>query len=133
MSLVKISAPFVPFITDEIYQNLVVNLDKEAPASVHLCLWPEVDESAIDKDLEKEMDLEYITKYQTNPDLPKDTIRVIQEGNVGSMQKIIQKEYLQYDWIDLNEIDKCNLLPVCLKDILKRKQFPIHTINNDLN
>lgn len=42
------------------------------------------------------------------------------------------KEYLQYDWIDLNEIDKCNILPVCLKDILKRKQFPIHTINNDL-
>lgn len=43
------------------------------------------------------------------------------------------KEYLQYEWIDLNRIDKCNLLPVCLKDILKRKQFPIHTINNDLN
>ena len=59
VNLVKISAPFVPFITDEIYQNLVVNLDKEALASVHLCLWPEVDESAIDKDLEKEMDLAY--------------------------------------------------------------------------
>ena len=46
-------------MTDEIYQNLVVGLDKNAPESVHLCLWPEVDETAIDKKLEKEMDLAY--------------------------------------------------------------------------
>lgn len=58
-TLIKIAAPFVPFITDEIYQNLVVSLDKNAPESVHLCLWPEVDESAIDSELEKEMDLAY--------------------------------------------------------------------------
>ena len=58
-TLIKVAAPFVPFMTDEIYQNLVVGLDKEAPESVHLCLWPEVDETAIDKELEKEMDLAY--------------------------------------------------------------------------
>ena len=57
--LVKIAAPFVPFMTEEIYQNLVVNLDKTLPESVHLCLWPEVDETQIDKNLEKEMDLAY--------------------------------------------------------------------------
>ena len=59
VKLVKVAAPFVPFMTDEIYNNLVVNLDKNAPESVHLCLWPEVDESAINKELEKEMDLAY--------------------------------------------------------------------------
>ena len=59
VNLIKISAPFVPFMTDEIYQNLVVGLDKKAPESVHLCLWPEVDEKAIDKKLENEMDLAY--------------------------------------------------------------------------
>ena len=59
VSLIKISAPFVPFMTDEIYQNLVVGLDEKAPESVHLCLWPEVDEKAIDKKLENEMDLAY--------------------------------------------------------------------------
>ena len=59
VKLCKISAPFVPFMTDEIYQNLVVGLDKTAPESVHLCLWPEYDESVVDKDLEKEMDLAY--------------------------------------------------------------------------
>lgn len=58
-TLIKVAAPFVPFMTDEIYQNLVFGLDKNAPESVHLCLWPEVDEKAINKQLEKEMDLAY--------------------------------------------------------------------------
>ena len=58
-TLIKISAPFVPFMTDEIYQNLVVGIDKDAPESVHLCLWPEVDESVIDHKLEEEMSLAY--------------------------------------------------------------------------
>ena len=46
-------------MTDEIYQNLVVGLDSKAPESVHLCLWPEVNENEIDKNLENEMDLAY--------------------------------------------------------------------------
>ena len=58
-TLIKVSAPFVPFITEEIYQNIVCNLDKEAPESVHLCYWPEVNESEIDKKLEDEMDMAY--------------------------------------------------------------------------
>lgn len=41
------------------------------------------------------------------------------------------KEYLQYEWIDLNEIDKCNLLPACIKDILKEEKLPVHKINID--
>ena len=58
-TLVKVAAPFVPFITDEIYNNLVCSLDKDAPESVHLCYWPEVNEAEIDEKLEKEMDLAY--------------------------------------------------------------------------
>ena len=58
-TLIKVAAPFIPFMTDEIYQNLVCNLDKTAPESVHLCYWPEVNENEIDKNLEKEMDLAY--------------------------------------------------------------------------
>ena len=58
-TLVKVAAPFVPFVTEEIYQNLVVGLDKSAEESVHLCAWPLVDENAIDEKLEKEMDLAY--------------------------------------------------------------------------
>ena len=59
VTLCKVAAPFVPFITEEIYQNLVVNLDKDAIESIHLCTWPTVDEKAINKELEKEMDLAY--------------------------------------------------------------------------
>ncbi len=58
-TMVKVAAPFVPFITEEIYQNLVCGLDKEAPESVHLCYWPEVNENEIDKKLEDEMSLAY--------------------------------------------------------------------------
>ncbi len=59
VKLAKISAPFVPFITDEIYQNLVLGLDNTAPESIHLCTWPEYNETAVDKQLEQEMDLAY--------------------------------------------------------------------------
>jgi isoleucyl-tRNA synthetase len=58
-TLSLVAAPFIPFITEEIYQNLVVSLDKDAPESVHLCHWPTVNEEAIDRDLETEMDLAY--------------------------------------------------------------------------
>ncbi|MDR3598669.1 isoleucine--tRNA ligase [Clostridium sp.] len=58
-NLVKVASPFVPFMTEEIYQNLVVNLDNNAPESIHLCAWPQVNKEAINKELEKEMDLAY--------------------------------------------------------------------------
>ena len=59
VTLAKVSAPFVPFMTEEIYQNLVVGLDKNAPESIHLCTWPKVNLRKIDKKLEEEMDLAY--------------------------------------------------------------------------
>ncbi len=58
-TVVQVAAPFIPFVTEEIYQNLVVNLDKEAPESVHLCMWPEYEEKFVDKDLEAEMEVAY--------------------------------------------------------------------------
>ena len=58
-TLVTVAAPFVPFISEEIYQNLVVSLDKDAVESVHLCKFPEADKAAINVELEKEMDLAY--------------------------------------------------------------------------
>lgn len=59
VTLIKVAAPFIPFMTDEIYQNLVTNLDNNAPESVHLSLWPEYDETKIDRKLEEEMGLAY--------------------------------------------------------------------------
>ena len=59
VTLSKVAAPFVPFITEEIYQNLVVNFDENVPESIHLCFWPEVEDAKIDVKLEKEMDKAY--------------------------------------------------------------------------
>ncbi len=56
VTFVKLSAPLIPFMTEDIYRNLVALNDKNAPESVHLCDYPVADESLIDKDLEKEMD-----------------------------------------------------------------------------
>ena len=56
VTLAKVSAPFVPFMAEAVYQNLVTNLDKSAPESVHLCLWPEAEEAAIDPQLEASME-----------------------------------------------------------------------------
>ena len=56
VTICKTAAPMVPFLTESIYQNLVRNVDSSAPISIHLCDFPEVDESLIDTDLEKSMD-----------------------------------------------------------------------------
>ena len=55
-TLSRVAAPFVPYMTEEIYQNLVVNFDKSACESIHLTLFPEYDESMIDTELEKNME-----------------------------------------------------------------------------
>ena len=59
VTLCQVAAPFVPFITENMYQNLVVSLDKEAKESVHLNMWPEYHEEEVDKNLEEEMELAY--------------------------------------------------------------------------
>ncbi len=56
VELVKTSAPFVPFISEEIYLNLVRNLDKNAPESIHLCDFPVANKDYVDADLENYMD-----------------------------------------------------------------------------
>ncbi|MDD6312705.1 MAG: isoleucine--tRNA ligase [Firmicutes bacterium] len=55
-TFVKLAAPMVPFITEDIYRNLVCSIDKKAPESVHLCDYPVCDESLIDTELEQKME-----------------------------------------------------------------------------
>lgn len=59
VTLCQVAAPFVPFMTEEIYQNLVVSLNPKAPESIHLLMWPQYNEGAVDKALEKDMDIAY--------------------------------------------------------------------------
>ncbi len=56
VTFAKCAAPMVPFITENIYRNLVCSIDNNAPESVHLCDFPTADENKIDAELEKNMD-----------------------------------------------------------------------------
>ena len=56
VTIAKTAAPMVPFLAEEIYQNLVRSIDKTAPESIHLCDFPTVEEKWIDKELESKMD-----------------------------------------------------------------------------
>ena len=56
VTLSKVIAPFVPFMAEEIYQNLVVNNVPGAPESVHLCDFPACDAARVDQDMERQMD-----------------------------------------------------------------------------
>ena len=54
-SLVKVLAPYLPFLTESIYQNIVRTVDPSAPESVHLCDFPACDESMVDSEIERQM------------------------------------------------------------------------------
>ena len=56
VTVAKLSAPFIPFMSEDIYRNLVCSVDKNAPESVHLCDFPVADESLINPSLESNMD-----------------------------------------------------------------------------
>ncbi len=56
-TVVKLAAPFTPFITEEIYANMVKKVDASAPESVHLCDWPAYHAEWVDTELETNMDL----------------------------------------------------------------------------
>jgi len=55
VTIAKTAAPMIPFMTEDMYQNLVRSVDKDAPESIHLCDFPTVNEAWIDKDLEADM------------------------------------------------------------------------------
>ena len=55
VTIAKTAAPMIPFMTEDIYQNLVRSVDQDAPESIHLCDFPTVNEAWIDKDLEADM------------------------------------------------------------------------------
>ncbi|MCI8598028.1 MAG: isoleucine--tRNA ligase [Lachnospiraceae bacterium] len=56
VTICKAAAPMIPFMTEDIYQNMVRSIDKEAPESIHLCDFPEVNKEWINPELEKNMD-----------------------------------------------------------------------------
>jgi isoleucyl-tRNA synthetase len=108
----RISAPFVPFISETIYQNIVSGVEKGMPQSVHLCDFPVYDESIIDTDLEKNMksvlDIVAIARNCRN------TANIKNRQPIGKM--MINSNYiLPKEYNDLI-LDELNIKELCYID-----------------
>ncbi len=79
----KAAAPMIPFMTEEIYRNLVCSIDKTAPESVHLCDFPAADESHIDKQLET--DMEEVLKIVVMGRAARNTANIKNRQPIGQM------------------------------------------------
>ncbi len=127
VTLSKVCAPFVPFMTEEIYQNLVRNIDSTAPESIHLCDFPVADANYIDASLEENMELvlEVVTQGRACRNVSNMKNRqVLANAYVGTKGKLdeayyyIIKEELNVKEIEFVE-DASNFVSYNVKPNLK--------------
>ena len=83
VTICKCAAPMIPFMTEEIYQNLVCSIDKSAPESIHLCDFPTADEKHIDKKLEE--DMEEVLKIVVMGRAARNTANIKNRQPIGTM------------------------------------------------
>ncbi len=83
VTVCKAAAPMIPFMTEDIYQNLVRSIDKTAPESIHLCDFPAADEAAVDKELEARMD--EVLKIVTLGRAARNTANIKNRQPIGRM------------------------------------------------
>ncbi len=103
-TFIKLAAPMIPFITEDIYQNLVRTVDSSAPESIHLCDYPVADESMIDKDLENYMD--EVLKVVALGRAARNTANIKNRQPLGKMfvgvPRVLPEEYLEIIEEELN-------------------------------
>ncbi len=104
VTMAKLSAPFTPFMAENMYQNLVRKVDTNTPESVHLCNFPEADESMIDEKLEVNMEL--VLSAVVAGRAARNTANIKNRQPIGNMyikaEKHLDEEY--YDII-LDELN----------------------------
>ena len=83
VTICKCAAPMVPFMTEEIYRNLVCSVDQDAPESIHLCDFPVADEAMIDKKLEESM--EEVLKIVVMGRAARNTASIKNRQPIGTM------------------------------------------------
>ncbi|MDD6811064.1 MAG: isoleucine--tRNA ligase [Lachnospiraceae bacterium] len=83
VTICKCAAPMIPFMTEEIYQNLVRSIDKNAPESIHLCDFPVADEKMVDKKLEE--DMEEVLKIVVMGRAARNTANIKNRQPIGTM------------------------------------------------
>ena len=90
VTISKAAAPMIPFMTEEIYQNLVRSVDKEAIESIHLCDFPKVEEAWINKELED--DMEELLKIVVLGRAARNTANIKNRQPIGTMYIKADKE-----------------------------------------
>ena len=98
VTISKAAAPLIPFMTEDIYQNLVRSIDKEAPESIHLCDYPQVKEEWIDKELEE--DMEAVLKIVVLGRAARNTANIKNRQPIGTMYVKTEKEMGQF-YVDI--------------------------------
>lgn len=90
VTMAKLTAPFTPFMAEEIYNNLVKNVDSNAPESVHLCNWPEYHADWVDTELENNMDL--VLKVVVQGRAARNTANIKNRQPIGTMYVKAEQE-----------------------------------------
>ena len=98
VTISKAAAPLIPFMTEDIYQNLVRSIDKTAPESIHLCDYPEVKEEWIDRELED--DMEEVLKIVVLGRAARNTANIKNRQPIGTMFVKTDKEMGQF-YVDI--------------------------------
>ena len=114
VTLCKTAAPMIPFMTEDIYQNLVVNVDKSAPMSIHLCDFPVANEAYIDAELEASMD--EVLKIVVFGRAARNTANIKSRQPIGNMFVKAAKTLDKY-FVEIIE-DELNIKAVTFKDDL---------------
>ena len=94
VTISKAAAPMIPFMTEDMYQNLVRSVDKDAPESIHLCDFPEVKTEWINKDLEE--DMEALLKIVVLGRAARNTANIKNRQPIGTMYVKSEKEMDQF-------------------------------------
>lgn len=126
VTLVKAAAPMIPFMSEDIYRNLVCNIDKTAPISVHLCDFPVANEEYIDKELETAMN--EVLKIVVFGRAARNTANIKSRQPIGHMYVNADKKL---DELFLEIIrDEINVKEVSFKDDLS--EFTSYTFKPQL-
>ena len=123
VTISKAAAPMIPFMTEEIYRNLVCSVDKNAPESVHLCDFPKVDENLIDKELEASM--EEVLDIVVMGRAARNTANIKNRQPIGTMY--VRAERPLDDMFKAVVADELNVKNVEFKDVYGFHSAVFHT------
>ena len=119
VTVAKAAAPMIPFMTEQIYQNIVRKIDADAPESVHLCDFPEVNESWIDA----EQDMDEVLKVVVMGRAARNTANIKNRQPIARMYVKADHDLSRF-YVQIIE-EELNVKQVIFSDDVK-ENLPLH-------